>query len=404
MKGTIIRHIVSCLCGNSKVRPGAVLAAILLCGSIQVLEAADAKATAETLLSFEGLRPGLCVHIGGTDGELSAELAVAGKYHVHCLTSDRTSVEKMQQYAASKGLYGQVVVDHNSLKDLPYPNHLVNVLVVEDFPALQKKGLTVKELMRVVAPKNAALLGNAPANLKELITQAGYKDAIIHEKGLWTQIIKPRPEEMDDWPEHYHDSGSSSTSGDLLVQKPNSLQWIAGDLTQHEAGPSSMIMMNGRIFSLFDQKIVARDAFNGLKLWEKKGGPGKGGAFDCWIATKDQLFTVLQKGGPSVALDAGTGKTIKTYDFSPSKLSYHDGILLAIAQDGTLQAHEVTSGQKLWGKQIKGLSGSSRDSFNMKSFSALSTARRVVAEGKIFLTLAKTEEFLCLDLKTGKEL
>jgi len=112
-----------------KFPPGAGLAAFLFCGSIQLLEVADAKATAETLLSFEGLMTGLSVHIRGTDGKLPVELAAAGKYHVHGLTSDRTSVAKMRQYAASKGLYGQVAVDHSLLTHLPYPTNLINVLV-----------------------------------------------------------------------------------------------------------------------------------------------------------------------------------------------------------------------------------------------------------------------------------
>jgi hypothetical protein len=85
--------------------------------------AIDAKAKAETLLAFEGLRPGLCVHIGGTGGELPAGLAVAGKYHVHCLTADRSNLKAMRQCVAEGGLYGQVVADHSLLTHLSYPEN-----------------------------------------------------------------------------------------------------------------------------------------------------------------------------------------------------------------------------------------------------------------------------------------
>jgi outer membrane protein assembly factor BamB len=385
-----------------KLLLGAGLAAVLLFGSIQALEAADAKATAEALLSFDGLRPGLCVVVGDARGELLTELAIAGKYHVHGLTSDRRSLERIRQYVASRDLYGQVVVDHSPLKHLPYASNLINVLVVEDFADVQKNGLTLKEIMRVVAPESSALLGNAPADLKPAVMQAGYKDAVINQKGIWTQIVKPRPEGMDEWPQPHHDASSASISGDRLVRPPNAVQWIAGDSWRHESSPNPVLSTNGRIFASYpDQGIVARDAFNGLKLWQRKAAPA-------WIAAGDQLFARLKKGGPLVALDARTGKTIRTYSFGGSdrpwppqaRLAYHDGILLT-GTVGVIEAYDAKSGAELWRKRI-----------GSEKYVGLSTLalyqsinqKRIIAEGKVFLTLSETKEFLCLDLKTGKEL
>lgn len=404
MKRPTIR-VGRCSCAAPKLVLGAVLVALLLSGSIQSLEAADAKATAETLLSFPALRPGLCVVAGANHGELLTELVIAGKYHVHGLTSDRESLEGIRQYLASRDLYGQVVVDHSPLKHLPYASNLVNVLVVEDFADVQKKGLTLKDVMRVVAPQNSALLRNAPADFEQIVIQAGHKDAVINRKGRWTQIIKRWPEGMDEWPQHHHDSGCSRVSRDRLVHPPKSVQWIAGDPWRHEAGPVSIITANGRVFSGYSgQGIIARDAFNGLKLWQRKNVPFGGTVPGCWIATDDRLFTVLERGGPLVALDARTGKTARIYDFSPSRIAYHDGKLLAITSDGIVQAYDAKSGQKLWSRRIQGLSGRSHDLLYMKSLVPVSTGRTILGEGKLFLTLPKPREFLCLDLETGKEL
>jgi len=379
---------------------------MLLCGSIQTLEAQDAKTKADTFLNFKELRPGLCVTIGDTDGDLLAEIAADGKYHVHALTPDQANVEILRESIASKGLYGQVTVDHSLFTSLPYTNNLINVLIVNDFVALKKKGLTVKELMRAVAPKNSMLIRNAPADLKQIITQAGYKDAVINRQGIWTQIIKPWPEAMDEWPQHHHDSGLSRTSGDQLAGPPDSVQWIAGDPWRHEAGPQSFITANGRVFSASTREgIIARDAFNGLQLWHRKSVPFGGGSVpSCWIAEDDQLFTVLERGGPLVALDAATGKTIRTYDFSPGRIAYQDGILLAIDRDENVQAHDAKSGEKLWEKRINGLSDRSIDLLNMKSFDPVSTGRIILGDGKVFLTIPKPREFLCLDLRSGEEL
>ena len=381
---------------------GAGLVAMLLCGSIEALEAADARATAETLLSFEGLRPGLCVHIGGSDGELPAELAVAGKYHVHCLASDRTSVENIRRYAVTRDLYGQVVVDHSLLNRLPYPDNLVNVLVVGDFAALQQEGLTVKEIMRVVAPYSSALLDNAPADIRQIVSWAGYEDAGIRRQGSWTQITKPWPEGMDEWPQPDHDASCASISSDRLVHPPNSVQWIAGDPWRHESSPNPVISADGRIFLSYpDLGIVACDAFNGLKLWQREGA-------SALIAAKDQLFARLEAHGPLVALDARTGETLRTYSFGGSdepwpplaRVAYHDGVLLTGVRE-VMEAYDAKSGKELWRKQITGEKGAS---FSKLALFRDINKKRIIAEGKVFLTLTETEEFLCLDLKTGKEL
>jgi outer membrane protein assembly factor BamB len=376
------------------------LAAMIFCVNIEALGAQEATTRAETLLNFKGLRPGLCVTIGDTDGDLLAEIAADGKYHVHALTPDQANVEILRESIASKGLYGQVTVDHSLFTSLPYTNNLINVLIVNDFVALKKKGLTVKELMRAVAPKNSMLIRNAPADLKQIITQAGYKDAVINRQGIWTQIIKPWPEAMDEWPQHAYDAGYSATSSDLLLQPPDSVQWIAGDAWRHESSPTSVISTNGRIFSSYsDLGIVARDAFNGTKLWQRKAEPAL-------IATNDRLFARLEKLGPLVALDARTGKTVQTYAFGGSdkpwpplsRVAYHDGVFLTGKRE-LIEAYDAESGEQLWRKNIPGDEGG-----GTKPFAQSVNQRRIIGEGKIFLTLAETEELLCLDLKTGEEL
>jgi outer membrane protein assembly factor BamB len=378
---------------------GAVLAVLLISGSIQ---AAEGTTTAETLLSFGGLRPGLCVHLDPGDGELPAELALAGDYHVHGLTTDRNSLASIRQYIASRGLYGQVVVDHSPLDRLPYPRNLANVLVVEDFAALREQGLTLEEIMRVVAPGSSALVGNAPADLKQMLAEAGYKDALINQKGAWTQVIKPRPEGMDSWPQPDHDAGRSSISGDRLVGPPNSVQWIAGAPWRHESSPKAVLSVDGRMFSSYaDRGVVARDAFNGSELWRREDATAL-------IASEDRLFARLTEAEALIALDARTGKTIRRYDLGDSeksrapraRLAYRDGVLL-LGTVEVVKAYDADSGEELWRRRAASktyLSLSPRARFRLVN------QKRIIAEGKVFLTLPEAEVFLCLDLHTGEEL
>lgn len=401
MKSTIIQR-GRCFRAAPRLALFAALAAVFLCGSIQAQNATEARATAETLVGFPGLRPGLCVSVDAADGELLAELAIAGQYHVHGLTSDRESLEKTRRYVASRGLYGQVVVDHSPLTHLPYAGNLINVLVVEDFAAARKNGLTLNEIMRVVAPMSSALLGNAPADLKQSLNQAGYEGAVTNRKGAWTQVIRPWPEGMDEWPQRDHDAGCSSISNDRLVQPSNSVQWIAGYAARHDTGPNPVLTAGGRIFSSYsDLGIVARDAFNGSKLWQREGARAL-------IATEDKLFARLENIGPLVALDARTGATIREYSFGGaskpwpplSRLAYHDGVMLTGVRE-LIEAYDAESGEQLWRKQIPGERGAGGGKLDL--FQDINK-KRIIGEGKVFLTLTETKEFLCLDLKTGEEI
>ncbi len=327
------------------------------------------------------------------------ELALAGKYHVHGIIPDPSSVESVRQDIASSNLYGQVVANHSSLTNLPYADLLVNLLIVDDFIAQQEKGLTVEELMRALAPKSSILLGNAPANIEQIVSESGYGDAQIRQHDTWTQIIKPWPEGMDEWPQLSRDASGTSTSRDQLVQPPNSVQWVAGDLWRHESGSTRVISANGRIFSSYtDQRVVARDAFNGLVLWERN-------AESVWIATENLLFVQLEVGGNLVALDASTGATIREYPFGgtgsswPPQLPvvYHDGILLT----GGLEAYDAETGVKLWSSSITNEEYISES--KLSQYRPINQ-KRIIADGKIFLTLLETTEFACLDLQTGEEL
>lgn len=375
------------------------LAMALLCGHLAMADPVTAKETAETLLGFEGIREGLCVHVGSIDADFLMELARAGKYHVHGISPDEADVEAARQYIASSNLYGQVTVDESSLTSLPYADHLINLLIVDDFTALHDAGLSIEEVMRVLAPKSSVLLGNAQTNIEQLVGAAGFGAAQINQDGAWTQIIRPWPQGMDEWPQMSRDAGGSSTSSDQLVQPPNSVQWVAGDAWRQESGSTRVISANGRIFSTYtDQRVVARDAFNGLVLWERD-------ADSVWIATEDRVFVQLEAYGNLVALDSATGETIREYPFGgtgkswPKQLPvvYHDGVLLT----GGLEAYDAESGELLWSSPIT--------DEKYISESQLSTYRpinqkRVVADGKIFLTLSETSEFTCLDLQTGEEL
>ncbi len=118
------------------------------------------KALAGQILSAEGVRPGLVVHLGCGDGSLAAELSAGGRNLVHALCLDRKGLEAARLNIQAKGVYGKVSVDHVSPARLPYADDLVNLLVVDRLAELQRKGLSLEEVMRVLCPGGVAYLGS----------------------------------------------------------------------------------------------------------------------------------------------------------------------------------------------------------------------------------------------------
>jgi len=103
------------------------------------------------LVEESGIKGGLVVHVGCGDGKLTAGLRVNDSYLVHGLDTDAKNVAKAREHIHSKGLYGPVSVDVFDGKGLPYVDNLVNLIVADAL-----SGVTMKEVMRVLAPRGVA--------------------------------------------------------------------------------------------------------------------------------------------------------------------------------------------------------------------------------------------------------
>jgi outer membrane protein assembly factor BamB len=317
----------------------------------------DWKFLAERLLGAEGIRTGLCVHIDCGEGALTAELGLAGRLLVHGLTARRENVIAGREYIRSQGIYGRVSINHCPFTELPYADNLVNVLIVDDPSTLRESDLTVSEIMRVVAPLGTVWLREAGSSLEEDLSIAGFGHAPVTREGGWARIVKPWPDGMDEWPQFRHDASRAAMSDDRFGQPCTSLRWIAGDRWAHRSLLQA-VSANGRNFYLVpnDEKrlreppgftVTARDAFNGLLLWQRHGsGPLNRNCRSPLVAGGDKLFTYLGDGGSLVALDAATGDTVKQYSFHGPMVTYHRGML--IVGQGARAAYDAETGSKLW--------------------------------------------------------
>ena len=298
----------------STVRP--VLAVIVLglaCVPVSNGFGAEPNA-ARRILDDTGVEGGLIVHLGCGDGRLTAALAAEDGYLVCGLDDDADNVERLRQRVDLTGTSGKVSVALHTGSRLPLIDNLVNLIVIEE-----PDGVTKSETMRVLAPGGVAF---------------------VKKDGGWIKVIKPWPQEIDQWTHYLHDAAGNAVAQDSLIGPPRHVQWLGAPTwcrNHHTlASISSVVSASGRIFYIVDEStsasmavpsrwsLVARDAFSGVHLWQReietwawhqqgfRSGPVQ--LQRTLVAEGDRVYMPLGIDAPVSGLDAATGEIIDTYE------------------------------------------------------------------------------------------
>ena len=345
-----------------------------------------AAALAGQLLDRPGVRGGLCLHLGCRDGALPVELSRGRRYVVHALAAEPELLPDARRYIAAQGLYGRVAVDWCPFDRLPYADSIANVIVVGQFGALHEQGLRIGEVVRVLAPYGTAFLRGFEGKVEGAETS---------RVGEWMVLTKPYPVAADEWPQDAHDASRASTSADHLVRPTTGLRWLTGEQWVPEnviAAMGHTYSAGGRNFYLYMEgrekriRLVARDAFNGLFLWERLTQATGRVPF---AAAGDRVYALLDRSGPVVALDAATGRLARTYPFGARYLTLHGALL--IQGPGASTAWNAETGERVW-----------RSEWHQRGVSAWD--RCIIGEDKVFALVNARTEIGCLDLKSGREL
>ena len=303
---------------------------------------ADPAEQARQILEETAVKGGLIVHIGCGNGKLTAALRVNDSYLVHGLDADAERIRQAREHIQLLGLYGVVSVDRLVGSHLPYIDNLVNLLVAEN-----PDTIPMDEVLRVLVPNGVAY---------------------VRKGDSWTRTIKPRPEEIDEWTHYLHDASNNAVAHDSVVGPPGRLQWVGSPRWSrhhdHMSSTSALVSAGGRIFHIFDEglrasielppkwSLIARDAFNGTILWKRpietwhthlwplKSGPAQ--LPRRLVAVGDRVFVTLGLDAPLTALDAATGKTVRTYEGSKAteEVIASEGVLFLLARDASTQGNE----------------------------------------------------------------
>jgi outer membrane protein assembly factor BamB len=283
------------------------------CALLLSLVASTALAgAADDILKAAGIRGGLVVVIGCDDPDLITRLHARDAFVVQALDADPAKVERARAAIRKTGGYGRISVMLWDGKRLPYAGNLVNLLVTGS-PRANVQG---SEIRRVLAPRGVHV-----------------------EKGT-VKYRKPVPSEIDDWTHYLHSPNNNAVAQDRAVGPPRQHQWIAkprfSRSHDHLASVTAAVSAKGRLFSVVDEgsiaflaasprwKLIAQDAFNGIRLWERsikdweyhlrdfRSGPAD--VARRLVAVEDTVYVTLGYEQPVIALDAATGQTVKTYE------------------------------------------------------------------------------------------
>ncbi|MCX7825581.1 MAG: PQQ-binding-like beta-propeller repeat protein [Verrucomicrobiae bacterium] len=285
---------------------------------------------AARILTAAGVSGGLIVHVGCGDGRLTAALRASDSFIVHGLDTDAKNVAAARQHIQSLGLYGKVSVEHWNGQRLPYVDNFVNLLVVSG-----ECRVANDELLRVLAPNGV----------------------VVAQHASRITLRKPWPREIDEWTHYLHGPDNNAVANDSVVGPPAHYQWIGSpDYLRHHdhlSGLSAMVSAKGRLFYIMDLgprwsvlmppkwTLAARDAFNGTILWQRpierwhphlwglKHGPAQ--IMRRLVAVGDTVYVTLGYGEPVSALDAATGKTLRTFVETKDAEEF-------VVADGTLYA------------------------------------------------------------------
>lgn len=312
-----------------------VMLVVIVCPLAAGAPVNNAHVQAKTILDISGITGGLAVHLGCNDGALTQALGVRQGFIVHGLDTNVADVSTARSRISANGIYGSVSVDLLRGARLPYADNIVNLLVTEDLGEV-----SMEEVTRVLAPNGVAC---------------------IKKNGTWNKKVKPRPESIDEWTHFLHGPDNNAVAHDEVIGPPSHIQWVgAPKWARHHnymSSTSAMVSTGGRVFAIIDVgpvfslnrlpewTLVARDAFSGVLLWERQIGDWEGhlrrfrsGPTELQrrlVAVDDTVYVTLAYGEPVTALDAATGKTVRTYAGTEGALEIvvSDGVMYTVIGD-----------------------------------------------------------------------
>lgn len=234
-------------------------------------------AAAETIVKQAPTRKGYALVLDCGEGRLAYELAQRSDFRIVGVEADAKKAAKARVSLARAGLLGQVSVHHVAGDKLPYPKYFANLTVSDAAVVSGRLPSNWSEIRRVLRPYGGqAMFGGmrlTAAAAEEAVRRAAVEGGqVVSDCGDWVMVRRGPLSGAGEWTHQYADPANTACSGDTLVRGRMDLLWFG------EPGPRDMIdrhnrtmaplFKDGRLFLPANERVIALDAYNGVRLWE----------------------------------------------------------------------------------------------------------------------------------------
>ena len=297
---------------------------------------------ARAILEQAGVTRGYALVVGKGAVPLACELARTPDLTIQCVLAGDEEVAQAREQLVKRGLHGgRVVVTRCDMKQLPFAPYLFNLVVDCAFLGGEAPTVSAEELLRVTKPSGGAAILSPAADKGQpakLLITAGAESRI---EGKWLVVKRGRLPLSKDWTHNYATPANTYCSEDPLVKGPFSVLWYGEpgprSRIERHATPPMPLVVNGVMFTIGYDRVMAYDVYNGLCYWEREleGATRQDLPLNTSNLAADETSLFIVTGNRRAQrLDVRTGATLKTYE--PPKPAGGEAYWAWLARDGAL--------------------------------------------------------------------
>jgi len=282
---------------------------------------------AEEILSRTRISEGYCLDLGCGDGALAYELAKRTGLHIYSVEPNAAKAEVARKKLDAAGLYGvRVTVHHRPLDATRYPKHFANLIVSSESVTHDAGAVDLTEVRRLQRPYGGTLC--------------------VGVRGAMQIDVRGSLDGAGSWTHQYANAANTTCSTDQVAGplRPLWYRQIEQRMpNRHGRGPAPLFL-EGRVFSLGMNSLVAIDAYNGRVLWEypvpgmlqplQSGSwMGTSGTHGPYCVSETGIY--LRRDDYCLRIDQVSGKLLGKFA-APEGADGKPGIWGFIARDGDL--------------------------------------------------------------------